>query len=155
MGPVAKILSELDKVESGFQTMVVTGHNEELRRELAVAERKHPTHILGFASNMHELMTVADLIITKPGGLTASEAMALGKPLLMLDPIPGQEAANSDFLLEHGAAAKINRVEDLPFRVKLLLGNKKLTEMAKAAKALGRPGAATAICDEVVARVAR
>ena len=49
-------------------------------------------------------MAVADLIITKPGGLTTSEALALGKPIFILNPIPGQEAANSDFLLEHGAA---------------------------------------------------
>lgn len=57
-------------------------------------------------------MAVADLIITKPGGLTTSEA--LGKPLFILNRIPGQEAANSDFLLEHGAVARANRVEDLP-----------------------------------------
>ena len=88
-----------------------------MRRELAAQTRKHPTHVLGFSTNMHELMAVADLIITKPGGLTTSEALALGKPLFILNPIPGQEAANSDFLLERGAAAKVNRVEDLPFRI--------------------------------------
>jgi len=101
---------------------------------------------------MHELMAVADLIVTKPGGLTSSEALALGKPLLIIDPIPGQEAANSDFLLERGAAAKINRVEDLPYRVSQLLGSKKLAEMAKAAKALGRLHAAQKICEAVIAR---
>ena len=103
--------------------MVVTGRNEELRRELAAQDRKHPTHVLGFATNMHELMAVADLIITKPGGLTSSEALAMGKPLFILNPIPGQEAANSDFLLERGAAAKVNRVEDLPYRIEQLLGS--------------------------------
>src|SRR6185312_11239670 len=70
MGPVADILEQLDKVPNEFQTVVVTGRNEELRRDLAAQDRKHPTHILGFASNMHELMAVADLVITKPGGLT-------------------------------------------------------------------------------------
>jgi processive 1,2-diacylglycerol beta-glucosyltransferase len=154
MGPVAEILAELDKVPGDFQTVVVCGRNDELRRELAGQDRKHPTRVLGFASNMHELMAVAELIITKPGGLTSSEALALGKPLLILDPIPGQEAANSDFLLERGAAAKANRVEDLPFRVEQLIGSKKLAEMAKAAKALGRPKAAEAICKEVVQRLA-
>ena len=152
MGPVGKILSELDKVSRAFQTVVVCGRNEELRRELAAQDRKPPTRVLGFASNMHELMAVADLIITKPGGLTSSEALAMGKPLLILDPIPGQEAANSDFLLEHGAAAKVNRVEDVPFKVEQLLGSKKLGELAKAAKALGSPQAAERICREVLAR---
>lgn len=154
MGPVAEILAELDKASGDFQTVVVCGRNDELRCELSGRDHKHPTRVLGFASNMHELMAVADLIITKPGGLTSSEALAMSKPLLILDPIPGQEAANSDFLLERGAAAKANRVEDLPFRVEQLLGSKKLAEMAKAAKALGRPKAAEAICREVVKRLA-
>jgi processive 1,2-diacylglycerol beta-glucosyltransferase len=153
MGPVAEILAELDKVPNEFQTVVVTGRNEELRRELAAQDRKHPTHILGFASNMHELMAVADLVITKPGGLTSSEALALGKPLFILNPIPGQEAANSDFLLERGAAGKANRVEDLPYRIEQLLGSKKLAQMAAAAKALGCPQAAGKVCDEVMKRV--
>jgi processive 1,2-diacylglycerol beta-glucosyltransferase len=153
MGPVGEILEELDKVSKEFQTVVVTGRNEELRRELAAKDRKHPTHVLGFSSNMHELMAVSDLVITKPGGLTSSESLAMGKPLFILNPIPGQEAANSDFLLERGAAAKVNRVEDLPYRVGQLLGSKKLTEMATAAKALGRPHAARSVCEEVVKRV--
>jgi processive 1,2-diacylglycerol beta-glucosyltransferase len=153
MGPVGKILAALDKAAPEFQTVVVCGRNEELRRELAAQDRKHPTRVLGFASNMHELMTVADLLLTKPGGLTSSEALALGKPLFILDPIPGQEAANSDFLLERGAATKVNRVEDLPFRIEQLLGTKKLGEMAKAAKTLGRLKSAEAVCAEVLRRV--
>ncbi len=153
MGPVGKILTALDKVPQEFQTVVVCGRNEELRRDLAAQDRKHPTRVLGFASNMHELMTVADLILTKPGGLTSSEALALGKPLFILDPIPGQEAANSDFLLERGAATKVNRMEDLPFRIEQLLGSKKLAEMAKAAKALGRLKSAEAVCKEVLAHI--
>ncbi len=155
MGPVGEILVELDKVGQSFQTLVVTGRNEELRRKLSGVDRKHPTHVLGYASNMHELMATADLIISKPGGLTSSEALALGKPLFILHPIPGQEAANSDFLLEHGAATKVNSVEDVPYRVEQLLGSKKLTEMAKAARALGRPEAAAKICELVRGCVTR
>src|SRR5206468_4326301 len=83
---------------------LVARRNIELRRELGAQDRRHPTHVLGFVTNMHECMAVADLIITKPGGLTSAEALALGKPLLILSPIPGQEMANSDFLLERGAA---------------------------------------------------
>ena len=152
MGPVGAILRELDKIQSQFQTVVVCGRNEELRREIAAQDRKHPTLVLGYASNMHELMAIASLIITKPGGLTTSEALAMGKPLFIFNPIPGQEAANSDFLLEHGAAMKVNRVEDMPYRIEQLLGTKKLAEMAKAAKALGRPQAAKAICHESLQR---
>jgi processive 1,2-diacylglycerol beta-glucosyltransferase len=98
---------------------------------------------------MHELMAVADLLVTKPGGLTTSEALAMGKPLFILNPIPGQEAANSDFLLQRGAASKVNSVDDLPFQLDQLLGSKKLAAMARAAKALGRPAAAADICRAV------
>ncbi len=152
MGPVGQIVAELDKVDRPFQAVVVTGRNQELRRELASQDRKHPTQVLGYVTNMHELMAVADLLITKAGGLTSSEALAMGKPLFIINPIPGQEAANSDFLLERGAAAKVNRVEDLPYRIEQLLGSRKLAEMARAAKALGRPNAACDVCREVVRR---
>ena len=152
MGPVADILEQLDKTPGEFQTVVVSGRNTELRQELSIRDYVHPTRVIGFSNKMHELMTVADLIITKPGGLTTSEALALGRPLFILNPIPGQEAANSDFLLERGAAAKVNRVEDLPFRLQELLGSKKLSEMRHAAKSLGRPDAAKVICNQVLQR---
>jgi processive 1,2-diacylglycerol beta-glucosyltransferase len=153
LGPVAQILAEINKVQAIVQVLVVCGRNEQLRRELSVQERKQPTHILGFVTNMHELMATADVVISKPGGLTTSEALAMGKPLFVLNPIPGQEAANSDFLLEHGAAAKANRLEDLPYRLEKLLGSRKLVEMADAARALARPQAAIEICRAVIQRL--
>jgi processive 1,2-diacylglycerol beta-glucosyltransferase len=152
MGPVVEILHELNKVAVLMQIVVVCGRNDELRREAAVIDMRHPTRVFGFATNMHELMAVSDLVITKPGGLTTSEALALGKPVFVLNPIPGQEAANSDFLLENGAAAKANRVEDLPFRLEKLLGSSRLSELAQNAKRLGRPHAAVAICREILKR---
>src|SRR5260370_41707052 len=87
---------------------------------------------------MHELMAIADLIITKPGGLTSSEALAMGKPLFILNPIPGQEAANSDFLLERGAAVKVNRGEDLPYRLGQWLGSEKMRAAGQGAEKPGR-----------------
>jgi processive 1,2-diacylglycerol beta-glucosyltransferase len=153
MGPVAEILTELNKLPKPIQIIIVCGSNDELRRELAMLERRQPTHLFGFVQNMHELMAVADLVITKPGGLTSSEALATGKPLFILNPIPGQEAANSDFLLQNGAALKANRVEDLPFRLEKLLGSARLAEMSAAARRLGRPHAALDVCREVLRRL--
>jgi len=152
MGPVAKILAALDQMSQAFQMAVVCGRNRELRRELAGQDWRHPTHVLGFVTNMHDWMTAAVLIVTKPGGLTASEALAIGRPLVIIDPIPGQETANADFLLERGAAIKLNSVDDLPHRVGGLLGSRKLAAMARAARALGRPQAAMEICREVARR---
>ncbi len=154
MGPVARILSTLDHMERDFQILVVAGRNEKLRRDLACQDFRHPTRVLGFVTNMHELMVMADLIVTKPGGLTTAEALAMGKPLFILDPIPGQEAANSDFLLERGAAAKVNRIEDLPFRLEQLMGSTKLMKMARAARELGHPDAAQAVCRAIAERLA-
>jgi processive 1,2-diacylglycerol beta-glucosyltransferase len=102
---------------------------------------------------MQELLAASNLVITKPGGLTTSEALAVGRPIMVINPIPGQEAANSDFLLEQGAGVKVNRVEDLPFRVGQLLGSPKLRAMARAARAVGQPEAALAVCREVMARL--
>lgn len=153
LGPVGEILSAINQLRSEVQVIVVCGRNDTLRKELAVQDFQHPTRVFGFVANMHELMALAELVLTKPGGLTTSESLALGKPLLILDPIPGQEAANSDFLLEQGAAAKVNRVEDLPYRLEKLLGSRKLTAMVRSARGLGRPDAARTICQEVLARL--
>jgi len=153
VGPVREILRELERIERPLQIIVVCGRNEKLRRQIASAPARHPTQVLGFAENMHELMAVSDLILTKPGGLTTSEALAMGKPLLVLNPIPGQEAANSDFLLEHGAGVKVNCLEDLPFKLEHALGVKKLAQMSRAARELGRPRAATEICAAILERL--
>ncbi|MEW6159643.1 MAG: glycosyltransferase [Verrucomicrobiota bacterium] len=154
MGPVAEILDQIDRVPRPVQVLVVTGRNEALRDQLLQRTYRHPTQVLGFVTNMHELMAVSDLILTKPGGLTSSEALAMGKPLLILNPIPGQEAANSDFLLEHGAASKANRMEDLPFRLEQLLGSGKLRVLSRAAREIGKPRAAETICNEICRRTA-
>jgi len=154
-GPISETLAELDKIPTWFQTIVVCGRNAELRREVAAQDRKHPTHVMGFVSNMNELMAVADLVITKPGGLTTSEAMASNLPMVVVNPIPGQEAANSDFLLQAGAAIKVNRIEEMSHRIEQLLTTKKLTAMRKAAKAIGKPTAAANVCEEVIHRACR
>jgi processive 1,2-diacylglycerol beta-glucosyltransferase len=102
---------------------------------------------------MHHLMGAADLVLTKPGGLTTSEALALGRPLFILNPIPGQESANSDFLLERGAAVKVNRVDDLPFRLDDILSPSKLRAMARSARQLGHPNSARNVCTEIIRRL--
>jgi processive 1,2-diacylglycerol beta-glucosyltransferase len=151
MGPVAEILDQMSRVETAMQVLVVAGRNEELRRELAVKDHKHPTKVFGFVTNMHELMAISSLVVSKPGGLTTSEALALGKPLFILNPIPGQEAANSDFLLENGAASKVNRVDDVAHRIDELFSGKRLLEMSAAALKLGRTDAATRACEAMYA----
>src|SRR5262249_39650973 len=99
--------------------------------------------VLGFTDVMHELMAVADLVVTKPGGLTTSEALASGAAMVIVNPIPGQETRNSDFLLENGAAIKVNNTPTLAHKLTELLRHpERLAQLKFAAKSLGRPQAA-------------
>jgi len=92
---------------------------------------------------MDELMCAADLVLTKPGGLTSSEVLARGAAMAIVNPIPGQESRNSDFLLENGAAIKINNAGTLPFKLEQLLSDgKRLEQLKSNARRLTRPEAA-------------
>lgn len=96
-------------------------------------------------------MTAADVVLSKPGGLTTSEVLARGKPMAIVNPIPGQESRNSDYLLENGAAIKINNVATLPQKLGQLLANPtRLEELNRNAKRIGRPNAAFDIAKMVL-----
>jgi processive 1,2-diacylglycerol beta-glucosyltransferase len=152
MGPVAQILDEVERLRSRVQILVVAGRNKALKKALEVRTHRHPTTVFGFVTNMEELMTVSDLLITKAGGLTTSEALALGKPLLIVDPIPGQETANADFLIKHGAAVQVTDRSRISRTIQRLLASGKLAKMSAAAKSLGKPRAAIAVLREVAKR---
>ena len=77
--------------------------------------------MLGFTTEIDELMAAADLVVSKPGGLTTSETLARGAAMVIVNPIPGQESRNSDFLLENGAAIKMNNLATLPYKLTELL----------------------------------
>lgn len=145
VGPIEQILDSLCKIEQPLELIVVTGRNTELKEKLQTKKlpERHRVKILGFTTEMDELMTAADLIVTKPGGLTTSEALACGAAIVVVNPIPGQESRNSDFLLEHGAAIKINNMAILRLKVGDLLANPPRLQALRAnAAALGKPRAA-------------
>jgi processive 1,2-diacylglycerol beta-glucosyltransferase len=124
---------------------VVCGRNEALRKRIEAAEspKRHRTKVLGFTDQMDELMAAADIVVSKPGGLTTSEALARGVAIAIVNPIPGQESRNSDFLLENGAAIKINNISTLAYKLGELLGDRsRLATLKVNAKRLGRPRAA-------------
>ncbi|MHC4398594.1 MAG: MGDG synthase family glycosyltransferase [Planctomycetota bacterium] len=145
VGPVEKLYRGLLAVDTAIEVVVVTGRNEKLKRRLEQVDvpERHRTQVLGFTTQMDELMTVADVVVTKPGGLTTSEALARGAAIAVVNPIPGQESRNSDFLLENGAAVKINNAAVLPYKISRLLENpERLAALKANAKRLGRPNAA-------------
>lgn len=150
VGPVEQILAGVEAVARPLEIVVVTGRNAELKQRLSQRPATHHRlHVLGFTDQMDELMAAADLLVSKPGGLTTSETLARGAALAIVNPIPGQESRNSDYLLEEGAAIKINNIGTLPLKLSRLLDDpQRLARLKENARRLGRPRAAA----EVAAR---
>jgi processive 1,2-diacylglycerol beta-glucosyltransferase len=110
--------------------------------------------VYGFINNVHELMDAADLVISKPGGLSTAEALAKGRPMMIVEPIPGQEQRNAEWLLENGAAVRLHEAVDLPWKLgTLLAAPARLTALTAHAAGLGRPHAATEILADLAGRV--
>lgn len=154
LGPIEQVAKSLDALPQAFQLVVVTGVNAKLRQRLtqAAPASGRRTVVLGHVPFIHELMSVATLIITKPGGLTTAEALAKRLPLIIVDPIPGQETKNTEFLLGRGAAVQAPHWEAVPALVSTLLNDpQRLGALRQAAAELGRPRAALEIAQTLVA----
>ena len=115
MGPIEALIDGL----KGYHLMVVCGHNQDLYARLQGKSSEY-VHIYGLVNNMHELMSVADVIITKPGGLTIAEALVKRLPMLFFSAIPGQEMQNIMVLKKYGVASDqmdvqglVNAIDDL------------------------------------------
>jgi processive 1,2-diacylglycerol beta-glucosyltransferase len=100
---------------------------------------------------MRRLMAAADLLVGKAGGLTSAECLAVGLPMVVLDPIAGQEQANADFLTRAGAAVPAGEPEGLAAVVAPLLQPARLAELRRAAADLGRPDAGKRVLEAVLA----
>ncbi|AVX21495.1 MULTISPECIES: glycosyltransferase [Carboxydocella] len=141
---------------SGLQVQIVaiTGKNEKLRRKLeAMTPASIPLHVYGYVENMPDFLQAADLLISKPGGLTTAEALACRLPLLIVNPIPGQEERNTVFLLNHGVALLAAETEEIPVVLEQFLANPlRQRHMVEMATYLGRPRAAEEIVEKIIAK---
>ena len=141
-GDVLTTIGRLDKLPLDFQMVVVCGSNEKLKNKLDALLTVKRLTVLGFSTIVDQLMSASDMIVTKPGGLTVSEAIAKCLPMVLIDPIPGQEDRNMDFLTNHGMAMRTNK--HLPVDVavwQLLSSEKRLHLMRSAQEAFGKPNA--------------
>ena len=144
LGGLETAVRAISETVPGCQQLVIAGANEELRTRLEglAAELSGTIRVHGFVHNMPHFMAAADLMVGKPGGLTCAEALARSLPLLMVDPLPGQEERNANFVAENGAGFKVSQ-QELPQKLKECLEDEAaLTAMTKAAAALGKPNAA-------------
>ena len=145
LGGLDDVAVRLLALDADFQLIALAGRNADMLARLQTLARLHPKSLVaqGFTNRVERLMAASDLVITKPGGLTTSECLALGLPMIVHAPIPGQEERNCDYLLEQGAALKAIDATALEYRVRELIAHpERLAAMSARARALGHPQAA-------------
>lgn len=152
LGGIKETLLELDKISQPLTLLVIAGRNERLLEEIRKSTKQyhHLVKAWGFTDKAHELMGAADLLITKPGALTISEAFVLGLPMLLHDPIPGPETENAVYATRHGAAVWLHPGEKLAPAVQELLTGDCLESMSARAKECAKPAAAAEIAQCIV-----
>ncbi|MDQ3089219.1 MAG: glycosyltransferase [Acidobacteriota bacterium] len=156
VGNIEHLLQALSEMKTPAQVLALCGRNEDLKTNLEklVAEKLNNQTItfksISYTTAMDELMSAADLIVGKPGGLTTSEALAKGLVFVIVNPIPGQEERNSDHLLEKGCAIKCNNLLTLAYKIdKLLENNGRFEQMKKNALNFSHPNAAVEIVNRL------
>ena len=156
VGNVEHLLEALSDLKTPAQVLAICGRNEELKGKLEkLAVNKLNNEIVGFkpigyTTQMDELMSAADLIVGKPGGLTTSEAMAKNLIFVIVNPIPGQEERNSDHLLEQGCAIRCNNLPTLAYKIDELINDKaRFDTMKTNVSRFARPDASREIVEKL------
>mgnify|MGYP006281213107 FL=1 len=148
LSPATAVVRQLLSLDRDFQAVIVCGRNEEMQDDIVKLVKSRPGdfRVLGYTNEIPELMAASSMILSKPGGMTTAEALSRGLPMMILDPIGGQEERNADVLLEAGAAVKCTEVTLVAHKLRRLLDDPtRLARMREAARALGRPDAAAEI----------
>jgi processive 1,2-diacylglycerol beta-glucosyltransferase len=143
-GKPRRIMQEIKKLKQPFQVVFITGRNQRLEKEIRKRGRglQHCC-VLSWVNNMHEWMAAADLLVSKPGGSTLTEAFACGLPVLAFDPHPGNEERTCGWIEKWGAGRWVKRAHDLAPTLESILNNsEELEHMRQRALTLARPRAA-------------
>ena len=138
---ILRVYRDISTLGTAFQVIVITGKNKTLyeafQKELPNSSK--PTHLVEFTTEVQKYMHASDLLITKPGGLTVSEALASGLPMAVFDAIPGQEEDNAQFLQAHGMGVRLKSGASCAFMVRSLLQDpRRLADMRAACKAFDK-----------------
>ncbi len=156
LGALDTVARSLLAMKGDFQLLVVAGRNASALTALQALEIDYPGRLvaIGYTEHIERLMACADLMVTKPGGLTTSECLAMGLPMILNGAIPGQEERNADYLVEQGVALKANDATALAYRISHLLDHpEKLGDMRSRARQLGRPLAGRQVLDTVLGKL--
>lgn len=124
---IIKLYRELEETDVPMQIIVITGKNKKLYEsfEKEIADgTKIPTRLVFFTDEVEKYMHASDLLVTKPGGLTVSEALACGLPMAVFDAIPGQEEDNANFLATHEMCVRLKKDSDFAHEISSLLKEK-------------------------------
>lgn len=153
-GSLAKTLSEIDALDTKLQVICVCGRNEKAKAEIDGMTFRKRVLAFGFTDKISLLMDASDCIVSKPGGLTTSEALAKRLPMIICNPIPGQEDRNAEFLLNSGVAVKLSKHASLSDVVYQLFCNPERIElMKKNIDLIRRPHATRDLVDTVFSLV--
>ncbi|GAB3382128.1 MGDG synthase family glycosyltransferase [Massilia agri] len=153
LGGLSSMAGRLLAIPGDFQLIVLAGRNTTELAALHTLAAQFPGRLApqGYTDQVERLMACADLVITKPGGATTAECLAMGLPMIVNAPIPGQEEHNANFVLEQGAALAAHDLPSLEYRVRYLLAHPaRLEEMAASARMLGRQHAARQVLETVL-----
>jgi processive 1,2-diacylglycerol beta-glucosyltransferase len=144
LGPIKKIVKSLEKVKEEIQEVIVAGTNKKLFKSLKRSTKRYKKKIivLGYSDKVNELMSISNLIITKPGGITTAEALSKKLPMIIIKPIPGQETSNTAYLIEQNAAIKLDKPKEIHQVIDDLLRNRsKLKHLSDSAGRISKPNA--------------
>lgn len=131
------------------QIAVITGRNHALKQALDNIDWHYPAHIYSFVNNMHELMSASDLLLTKAGSLTISEACVVGLPMLLYEALPGQEEGNLSYVVDNQAGWYTPSTRTILRKLKQLIQDDTddLTAYKANARRLSQPDAASNIAE--------
>lgn len=139
-GNIKKILGAINNCPQKLQLLCVCGSNEKFKKTVDEFEWMKPVYSYGFVNNVDVMMDASDFIISKPGGLTTSEALAKGLPMIAVNPIPGHEVRNMKFLAQSGAALGIGSKLTMSDALFTMLSDpQKIALMREKANAIGKP----------------
>ncbi|OYD09142.1 MGDG synthase family glycosyltransferase [Paludifilum halophilum] len=149
-GPLPEIVDSLVGLDLPAQILVLTGKNTELYSELKAKDYGTGVHVFRYRRDVPVLMDAADLLVTKPGGLSVTEAILKQLPMLLFEALPGQEYANQQYLLHHGGAV-LTRPDRIWFQASRLLANPdERRNMERHLEGLAFPDAPDRIAREVL-----